>query len=478
MAEHSASAPVIMKFGGTSVADAEGLRRMAAITADRKAEQPVVVVSAMAGVTDRLVELTHLALAGQLCTADELIAALRTRHGAALAELGGDADADAAFQHAFDELSALVRGIAAVGELTGRTRDAVMSFGERLSPRLASAALTQAGLKTALVDARQVIVTDEQFTQALPLLEESRRQVAERLEPALAAGAVPVLGGFIASTRAGVTTTLGRGGSDYSASLLGALLKARRIEIWTDVDGMLTADPRVCAGVHRIKVISFQEAAELAYFGAKVLHPATLLPAMQTGVPVWVLNSHAWEPGPPDGERTGTLVTTRAPRTRSPFKCISCKRHITLVDVVSTRMLQAHGFLKAIWDVFAEHRCPVDMVSTSEVSVSLTVADATAVPDIADELGTFADVRYEGRKAIVCLVGESLRDTPALAGSVFSALGDINVRMISQGASEINIGMVIDDDDVPRAMQLLHERFFTDLDPAIFGSTPGQSARA
>ncbi|TAN23472.1 MAG: lysine-sensitive aspartokinase 3 [Acidobacteria bacterium] len=471
------SRPVVMKFGGTSVADAEALRRVAAITADRLQEQPVVVVSAMAGVTDRLVELTRLALADDLTAAAASIAALRTRHLGALEELGGDRDAEAALEQIFADLEALVRGIAAVGELTGRTHDAVVSFGERCSPWLARVALAHAGLKPVLVDARQVIVTDDQFTQALPLLEESKRQVTERLEPALAAGAVPVLGGFIGATRAGVTTTLGRGGSDFSASLLGALLQARRIEVWTDVDGMLTADPRVCTGAQRIKVISFQEAAELAYFGAKVLHPATLLPAMQTGIPVWVLNSRAWQAGPPDGERTGTLITTRAPRTRSPFKCISCKRRITLVDVVSTRMLQAHGFLKAIWDVFAQFRCPVDMVSTSEVSVSLTVADTTALPEIADELGRFADVRYEGRKAIVCLVGESLRDTPALAGSVFSALGDINIRMISQGASEINIGMVIDDDAVPRAMQLLHERFFSDLDPAIF-AVPGATAHA
>ncbi|MGH9475554.1 MAG: lysine-sensitive aspartokinase 3 [Terriglobales bacterium] len=471
-------APVVMKFGGTSVADAEALQRLAAIAADRAGEHPVVVISAMAGVTDALAGLTGLALAGELAPAAELVAGLGERHQRTLAELGGDAEAEAALRHLFDELGALVRGVAAVGELTGRSRDAVLAFGERASPWLAQVALRHAGLKPHLVDARQVIISDEQHTQALPLLPESRRQVNERLAPLVAAGVVPVLGGFIAATRAGVGTTLGRGGSDYSAALLGALLGARRIEIWTDVDGMLTADPRVCAGVHRIKVISFQEAAELAYFGAKVLHPATLLPAMQSGVPVWVLNSRAWVSGPPDGERTGTLVTTRAPRSSSPFKCISSKRRVTVVDVVSTRMLQAHGFLQAIWDVFARFRCPVDMVSTSEVSVSLTVADTSALPEISDALGQFADVRCEGRKAIVCLVGESLRATPGIAGRVFAALGDINVRMISQGASEINIGMVVDDDDVPRAMARLHERFFSDLDPAIFAEPGGRATCA
>ncbi|HVA62680.1 MAG TPA: lysine-sensitive aspartokinase 3 [Terriglobales bacterium] len=464
----AAAAPTVMKFGGTSVEDAAALRRMSAIVADRGPELPVVVVSAMAKVTDRLVELAGLALAAEIAAADAVIEQLRRRHLEALAALGGNGEAAAALAGLFNDLGELVRGIAAVGELTDRTRDTVLAFGERLSPWLARTALAAAGLRAQLVDARQVIVTDDQFTRALPLYPESQRQAEERLAPVLASGGVPVLGGFIAATRQGVGTTLGRGGSDFSAAILGALLNARRIEIWTDVDGMLTADPRVCEGARRIKAISFHEAAELAYFGAKVLHPSTLLPAMQAGIPVWVLNSRAWLAGPPDGAHTGTLITTRPPQTATPFKCISCKRNIAVVDVVSTRMLQAHGFLKASWDVFAAHRCPVDMVSTSEVSVSLTVAETQSLPEIADSLGRFADVRFEGRKAIVCLVGESLRNTPGLAGQVFAALGDINVRMISQGASEINIGMVLDDDDVPRAMRRLHDRFFSELDPAIF----------
>ncbi|MGH9520550.1 MAG: aspartate kinase, partial [Terriglobales bacterium] len=390
-------APVVMKFGGTSVEDAAALMRLAGIVADRQAERPVVVVSAMAKVTDRLTELTQLALAGKLTAARGLIAGLRERHFEALRELGGGEVAEAALLNLLRELEDLAGGIAAVGELTDRTRGAVLAFGERLSPWLAQTALGARGLSAQIVDARQVIITDDQYTQAQPQWPESQRQCEERVEPVLASGTVPVLGGFIGATRAGVGTTLGRGGSDYSAAILGALLAARRIEIWTDVDGMLTADPRVCAGARRIKAISFSEAAELAYFGAKVLHPATLLPAMQKGIPVWVLNSRAPLPGPPDGVRTGTLITTRAPRTTAPFKCISCKRNVAVVDVVSTRMLQAYGFLKAIWEVFAKFRCPVDMVSTSEVSVSLTVSDAGSLPEIADELGRFADVRYEGR---------------------------------------------------------------------------------
>jgi aspartate kinase len=472
--------PVVMKFGGTSVEDAAAIRRVAAIAHDRRAHHPVVVTSAMAKVTDSLVELCSLALSAQLDAAVALIQSLRQRHRQTLAELADGpgefpcasafrADSEALLDARFDDLAQLVRGIAALGELTPRTRDAVLSFGERLSPILVCMAIERTGQRSAHVDARKIIVTDDQFTRALPQYAETQYKVDEQLKPLLAAGYVPVLGGFIAATRDGVGTTLGRGGSDFSASILGAALEAGRIEIWTDVDGMLTADPRACHGARRIKSISFQEAAELAYFGAKVLHPATLLPAMQKNIPVWVLNSRSWLPGPPDGEKTGTLIASRAGSSpRSPFKCISTKRKIAVIDVVSTRMLMAHGFLKAIWDVFDKYRCPVDMVSTSEVSVSLTVSETQHLPQIADELGRFAEVRYEGRKAILCLVGESIREIPGLAARVFAAMGDINIRMISQGASEINIGMVIEDDDVAEAMRRLHETFFSDVDPALF----------
>ncbi len=473
---------VTLKFGGTSVQDAAAMQRLAEIVSGRLAEQPVVIVSAMAKVTDRLVEMATLALTprgetgldapGALQQAQEhMLASLRERHLETLRALRPDAAQEAEAARQIHELCAslgeLLRGIAAVGELTDRTRDAVLSFGERLSPILVQIALDRAGIKATHVDARRLIVTDEQFTRAQPLYTDIEKRVNEELKPLLATDSVPVLGGFIGATRRGVTTTLGRGGSDFSASILGAVLNASRVEIWTDVDGMLTADPRICPLARRIKIISFAEAAESAYFGAKVLHPATLLPAMQKNIPVWVLNSRNPFPGAPDGEKTGTLVTTRAPRSRLPFKCISSKRRIAVIDVVSTRMLMAHGFLKAIFDVFAQHQCPVDMVSTSEVSVSLTVSELEQLPAITDQLGKFADVRYEGRKAIVCLVGEGIRDTPGLPARVFSALGNINLRMISQGASEINLGLVLDDDDVPAAMERLHQEFFSEPDPAV-----------
>ena len=306
-----------------------------------------------------------------------------------------------------------------------------------------------------------VMITDAQHGRAIPLDDEIEHRAKNLVRPLLEDGKVPVMGGFIGATHDGVQTTIGRGGSDFSAALMGSGLDAEAIEIWTDVDGMMTTDPRICPEARRIRVISFEEAAELAYFGAKVLHPATVLPAVQKNIPVLVLNSLN-----PSNE--GTLIVARAPRSKSTFKAIAAKKRITIVDVVAARMLGAHGFLKAIFDVFDKHHCSIDVVSTSEVSVSLTVDSNEAIPAIAADLEKIADVKYAGRNAIVCLVGENIRETPQIAARVFTALGEINVRMISQGASEINITFVIDEDDVPEAIRRLHRAFFTEVDPEVF----------
>ena len=455
---------IVMKFGGTSVEDAKAIGRAAGIVKERRAEKPVVVVSAMAKVTDALLAMGRAAGIGDRDTALKLARGLRERHYHAAGELlgtgiftqfHGELEAD------FDSLDELLRGIAAVGELTPRTTDHVAAFGEVLSSKLVTAAFSARGLDSILVDSRECIVTDNTHTRALPLMDETHERLRLKLKPVVENGRVPVMGGFIAATRAGVTTTIGRGGSDFSAAIVGAGLGARRIEIWTDVDGMMTTDPNLCPEARRIKVISFDEAAELAYFGAKVLHPATLLPAIQKNIPVCVLNSRN-----PSCE--GTKITARAPRCRNSFKAIAAKKRITIVDVAAPRMLMAHGFLKAIFEVFDRHRVPVDVVSTSEVSVSLTVDSNEAIPLLAADLANLADVKYEGRKAIVCLVGENLREIPGIAARVFGILTDVNIRMISQGASEINLTFVIDENDVPAVVQRLHGAFFADLDPEVF----------
>jgi aspartate kinase len=464
---------IVMKFGGTSVEDSRAIDRVLGIVRERLADRPVVVVSAMAKVTDQLLATARAAGEGDRDKALDLSRALRERHYAAAGELLGtgvftqfhtELEAD------FDSLDELLRGICAVGELTPRTTDNVVSFGERISSEMVAAAFSARGLNATHVDARECIITDATHSKALPLFEEINPRLQKLVKPLLENNRVPVMGGFIGSTRAAVTTTIGRGGSDFTAAIVGAGLDAERIEIWTDVDGMMTTDPNICPQARRIKSISFEEAAELAYFGAKVLHPATLLPAIQKNIPVLVLNSR-------NPKNEGTRITARAPQCKNAFKAIAAKKRITIVDVVATRMLMAHGYLRSIFEVFDRHKCPVDMVSTSEVSVSLTVDSNEAIPAIAADLQKIADVKYEGRKAIVCLVGENIRNTRGIAAKVFSAISDIDVRMISQGASEINISFVIDENDVPAVIERLHAAFFADPDPAVFGEPLAQASQ-
>jgi aspartate kinase len=315
-------------------------------------------------------------------------------------------------------------------------------------------------MPTQHVDARRVIITDDQFTHAQPIFEDTYPLLEERVA-SLANDYVVVMGGYIGSTREGQTTTLGRGGSDYSASIVGAGVGAEEIQIWTDVDGMLTTDPRIVPGGHRVKHITFAEAAELAYFGAKVLHPATVVPAIEKNIPVSILNSHR-------PELSGTRISAEPIPCRNPVKSISSKRNITVLNIRSTRMLLAHGFLRRIFEVFDRYQTSVDMVSTSEVSVSLTVDDAERLEEICEELRQFAEVSSEAGQAIVCLVGEDLRHSPGVAGRAFQVIRDKNIRMISQGASLLNLGFVIDEKDLVPAVSALHREFFSELDPAVF----------
>jgi aspartate kinase len=455
---------IVMKFGGTSVQDAKAIERAAHIVQGRLADRPVVVVSAMAKVTDSLLAMGKAAGSGDRKTALKMARSLRERHydtagellGTALfTEFHGDLGAD------FEDLDELLRGIGAVGEITPRTYDYVASFGEVLSSKIVAAAFTARGLSGAHVDSRQCLLTDSAYTRAVPQYEETNERLRRRVQPLIDAGKVPVMGGFIGANSSGITTTIGRGGSDFSAAIFGAGLHAERIEIWTDVDGMMTTDPRITPTARRIKVISFDEAAELAYFGAKVLHPATVLPAIQQNIPVYVLNSLN-----PTCE--GTKVTARAPRCTNIFKAIALKKQITLVEVAAPRRLLVRGYLKSIFEAFDQHEVAVDVVSTSEVSVSVTAETNESIPALAADLAKLADVKYEGRKAIVCLVGENLRHRPGIAAKVFGILEDVKIRMISQGASEINLTFVIEEDDAAEVVRRLHHAFFAEVDPEVF----------
>ncbi len=457
---------VVMKFGGTSVESAASIGRTAEIVESRRARgmAPVVVVSAMAKVTDQLLAAASAAERGDRNGALAISSRLRNRHlDATSALLTGAAVATthAWLDEQFQSLDDLLRGLAAVQELTPRTVDLVASYGERLSSRMIGEYYGQCGLNGICVDARNCIITDTQHGKATPLEDKIEHQLRSLVLPLLEEGRVPVLGGFIAATESGVTTTLGRGGSDYTGALVGRGLNAQAIEIWTDVNGIMTTDPRVCPDALRVKTISFEEASELAYFGAKVLHPATILPAVQKNIPVWVLNSK-------DPSNHGTQITAVAAHSRTPFKSIAIKRKLTIIDVVASRMLMTHGYLKAIFEIFDRHKCPVDMVSTSEVSVSLTVDSNEHLPAIAADLSQLADVKYDAHKALICMVGENIRGQHGIAAQVFSAIRHVNVRMISQGASEINMSFMIEEEDVEEAVRALHQHFFQDPDPEIF----------
>ena len=448
---------IVCKFGGTSVGDATAIARTAAIIASRRERQPIVVVSALGGTTNKLLQIAEQAAKGQLIGALSAVEGLRDRHlaqtetlladdPAACADIGGELSA------MFDELAALAEALKTLGDLTPRSLDAIASLGEQLSSVLVVAAFQRHGLLAEHVDARRVMITDAQFTRAEPQPDAIAEAAQRLVMPIVRAGRIPVLGGFIGSAQGtGVTTTLGRGGSDYSASLVGAALQAEAIEIWTDVDGMLTADPRVVPEARLIERIGFDEASELASFGAKVLHPNTIAPAVMRGIPVWVLNSAR-----PEG--TGTLITFDAPRRA--VTAIAGKSGVTLVKVRSPRMLLTEGFMRTLFEVFERHHTSVDVVSTSEVSVSVTIDDASRLEALVVDLRAMGDVTMERNRGIVSIVGNGLSDGGSAMARALSAIGDLRVHMLSLSSSGINLTVVVDGEQVNPAMQRLHAAFF------------------
>jgi aspartate kinase len=454
---------IVMKFGGTSVESAAAIERVAGIVKRFEAQRPVVVVSAMGKTTNKLLAIAQTAIEGKREDYIRQIHDLRdfhSREARMVVPLEQRAGLDRFLDEHFQELTELVKGLAVLGELTPRSIDAISSYGERLSSYIVAQAFRHFGMQAEHLDSRHVIITDKRHTHALPLFSETYARLAATIPP-MTERAVVVMGGFIGSTEDGVTTTLGRGGSDYTASIAGAGIGAEEIQIWTDVDGMLTADPTILPGGHRVKTISFAEAAELAYFGAKVLHPATVVPAIEKNIPVLILNSR--RPDVP-----GTRIISDPVRTTNVVKSIACKRKISLVNIHSTRMLMAHGFLHRIFEIFDRFETPVDMVATSEISVSLTIDNNERIEEILSELRQFAEAEVERDEVIVCLVGDNIRYAAGVARRTFNALDGINIRMISQGASLLNISFVVSEKDLKQTVARLHEEFFAELDPAVF----------
>ncbi len=445
----------IMKFGGTSVEDTAALRNVAAIIKAAAAARPVIVVSAIGGFTNALLQSVEKAIAGDSRDATNSLDKDFNRHLSIAKDLLGK-ESQAAFASIIGDARGKIRQlhkiIAAHPVTSPPLQDEIVAYGEQLSSHLLTAVLRENGLDAIQADARRCIRTDDIYGSAAPLPATAEVARAE-LMPILHAAKIPVLGGFIGSTERGVTTTLGRGGSDYSAAIIGAALGAREIQIWTDVSGVLTADPRIVPQARTIPVLSYQEAAELAYFGAKVLHPKTIQPAIDKSIPVRVCNSRA-------PKQTSTLIVSESEAAPRTVKAIAHKNGITTVQVTSARMLGAYGFLRKLFEVFDQHRTAVDVVTTSEVSVSLSIDDTSNLRNLLPDLEQLGTVEVEERRTIISIVGEGLRNTPGIAARVFSVISDINVSMISVGASSVNLTFMVDEAHAVDAIVRLHEICF------------------
>lgn len=449
---------IVMKFGGTSVGSAEAIRSVGDIVARALPRKPAVVVSAVSKVTDRLLEAARRAQR-RATSVDELLEPLRATHQQILSELRlakGLVDPDLA------RLGEALRGIYLLRELTPRSLDYVVSFGEVCSAKIVAAHLNARGIAARQWTGWELgVVTDDEHGEA-SVLEETYVLVKKNLQAELGKR-VPVITGFLGRTRGGRRTTLGRGGSDYSAAIIGRALQAKEIQIWTDVNGIMSCDPRIVADAYTLRTLSFAEAAELAYFGAKVLHPRTVEPAVEVGIPVRIVNTFA-----PDD--AGTIVVKRSQgSTEHVVEGLAVKPGNLLVNVTSTRMLDAEGYLAWVFGVLAKHNVNVDCLATSEVSVSLTV-DKRYEPQLKQatkELRHYARVATHRGRSIICVVGEGMRVRPGVAGEVFGVTGreGINVELISQGASELNLTFVVADAHAERALQALHDHFLKAQQP-------------
>ncbi|GLH73226.1 aspartokinase [Geothrix limicola] len=437
---------IVLKFGGSSVADAACMRQVAGLVQAALSKAPLVVLSAMGKTTNGLFDAAKAAEAGDLAAAMECQRALMAAHRKAAEELFDGAvpeSLDVALTDLFGELELLLRGVALLRELSPRSMDAIASLGERLSTRIFAAFVGGTW-----VDARTVLRTDDVFGEAVPQQDAIRTLAAEHLAPRLGAGRSVVTQGYIGATEDGLTTTLGRGGSDYSAALFGAALGAEEVQIWTDVEGVLTCDPRIVPEALPIPDLSFAEAAELAAFGAKVLHPATIQPAVEARIPVTVRHTQK-----PEGRFTTISAEVRTGR---PITALANRGPVTVLTVSSTRMLAQSGFLARLFEVFGRRGVSVDLVATAEVSVSLTVEADVPLKPLLQDLAVFATVEVHEDRAIIAAVGERLKSTPGLGAQLLTALGDINVEMISMGANEINLSLVVKGESTAEALRRLH----------------------
>ncbi|MGB7069085.1 MAG: lysine-sensitive aspartokinase 3 [Pyrinomonadaceae bacterium] len=445
-----------MKFGGTSVGDVAAFERVCHIVESQIDKRPVIVVSAMTKVTDALLGAFDLAKAGDSDSGHASLKAYFERHEKVLSVLvpaGKRDEFDRELGLAGEDLLDLLKRVSRRSLPLPMLKDAIVSFGEQLSSRLLACVLSAKGLMASQVDSRRLIVTDDEYGAAQPYWDETQKLIILELAPRIAAGEIPVIGGFIAASKGGETTTLGRGGSDYTAALTAAALKASELQIWTDVTGVMTCDPRICSEARTIPVLSYEEAAELAYFGARVLHPKTIKPAVDHSIPVRVCNT--FEP-----DAIGTMVLEESGEAPNKIKSIAHKKNITILRISSARMLGSYGFMSALFQVFERYRTVIDVISTSEVSVALTLDNTDSLENIVRELERLGDVEVEPGFAVICVVGDGLRASTGMASKIFSTIDDVNIALVSHGASSVNLTFVVKEELAGEAIKRLHKELF------------------
>ena len=446
-----------MKFGGTSVANFEAITRTIFIIGGKLDQKPVVVVSALSKVTDLLYRISDAAASKDAALTNELLDQLRQRHISLASELLEQnpvqkENAITRVNEICDSLDALARAVCAVGELSDRNKAIIISNGELLSSTIICFAMNAKGIRTNWIDARKMMVTNDAYLKGEPVVDEIAARVPGIVAEAYQGVDAVITQGFIASNMAGEQTVLGRGGSDYSASLIGMSIDAERIEIWTDVDGVRTADPRKVQNTKYLEKISFEEAAEMAHFGAKVLHPLTIEPAVKKNIPIYVLNSMN-----PSGKGTAIL---RNELIEDGVKSVSFKENIRVINIFSMRMINTSGFLRRVFEIFSENKVSVDLISTSEANISVTVDASEKIEKTVAELSEFADVIVDDDKAQISVIGKNIVRLNGMLKKTFVPLKKCNVYMISQGASFVNISFVVDREELTEVVQDLHDHLF------------------
>ena len=447
---------IVMKFGGTSVANFEAITRTIFIVGGKLDQKPVVVVSALSKVTDLLYKISDAAAAKNEAETKELLAQLRQRHVDLAAELLAQSvlkdEAVAKVNSICDALDAIAMAVCSLGELSDRNKAIIISNGEYLSSTIIAHAMNAKGIRTKWVDAREMMVTNQSYLKGEPDMNAIAEKVPGVVAQAYEGMDAIITQGFVGVTPEGEPTVLGRGGSDYSASLIGMAIDAERIEIWTDVDGVRTADPRKVQNTKYLEKISFEEAAEMAHFGAKVLHPLTIEPAVKKNIPIYVLNSMN-----PSGKGTAIL---RNELIEDGVKSVSFKESIKVINIFSTRMINTSGFLRRVFEIFSESKVSVDLISTSEANISVTVDAAQNIDPVVKELSEFADVIVDDDKAQVSVIGKNIVRLNGMLKKTFTPLKKCNVYMISQGASFVNISFVVDREELAEVVQDLHDHLF------------------